>query len=156
MGATNLNHVSVGATDLEKSVHFYVELFGLERIPTPNFGYPVQWLRAGPLQVHIFERPGSHPVYQHLALSVNDFESVFRMARERGIFDSSAFGHHIYELPGDQVQMYLKDPGGNLLEVDWPHASSLSDEIRSEWKRLANIRPQSPENLRARLFLAPR
>jgi lactoylglutathione lyase len=151
--ATNLNHVSVRATDIEQSVRFYEEVFGLKRIPTPNFGYPVQWLRVGPLQLHIFERPGNAPPYQHFALSVDDFEAVFRAARERGVLDETAFGHHIYELPGGQVQMYLKDPGGNLVEVDWPDVSTLSEEVRAQMKVMANLNPQSPENMKARLFL---
>src|SRR6187455_2439899 len=39
-----INHVSVNARDLEESVDFYVDLLGAERIATPNFGLPVQWL----------------------------------------------------------------------------------------------------------------
>jgi len=57
MPATNLNHASVCATDLEASTRFYVELFGMEELPTPNFGFPVRWLRVGEHQFHIFERP---------------------------------------------------------------------------------------------------
>ena len=42
-----INHVSVNALDLEDSVEFYVDLLGAERIATPNFGLPVQWLALG-------------------------------------------------------------------------------------------------------------
>jgi hypothetical protein len=34
--AVNFNHVSVSALDLETSLRFYEDLFGVERIPTPN------------------------------------------------------------------------------------------------------------------------
>ncbi|MBO0705589.1 MAG: VOC family protein, partial [Candidatus Dormibacteraeota bacterium] len=54
MAATNLNHVSVHATDMEKSAKFYEDLFGLQRVPTPNFGFEVIWLRVGDLQLHLF------------------------------------------------------------------------------------------------------
>jgi len=46
MTATSINHVSVHAHDLDESVAFYEDLFGMRRIPTPNFAFPVQWLRG--------------------------------------------------------------------------------------------------------------
>ena len=52
--ATGINHVSISATDLETSTRFYEEVFGMERIPTPIFETPVQWLRVGDLQLHLF------------------------------------------------------------------------------------------------------
>ena len=61
MPATNLDHVSLIARDLEESVRFCIEVFGMELIPTPNFGFPVQRIRVGPLQLHLFERPGERP-----------------------------------------------------------------------------------------------
>ncbi len=153
MAATNLNHVSVSARDLGESVRFYEELFGVKRIPTPNFGFPVQWLRVGPLQLHLFERQVEAPVYHHVALTVDDFEAVFHKARARGIFDRTTYGHHLYELPGQQGQMYIRDPGGNLIEVDWPDVTTLDPAIVAEMKKLADINRQTPQNLRASLFL---
>ena len=152
MPATGLNHVSVSASDLEESIDFYRELFGVEPIATPNFGFPVQWLRLGPNQLHIFKRPGSAPTYHHVALTVDDFEEVYEKARQRDSFDGTTFGHHLYELPGDVAQLYLRDPGGNLVEVDAPGATRLAAGIRREMKALAEVRPQNAENLRATLF----
>ena len=71
-GAVGLNHVSVVAHDLDESVRFYVDVLGLEPLPTPAFGFPVQWLRAGSLQVHVFERPDDPPAYAHFAFEVDD------------------------------------------------------------------------------------
>ena len=153
MRATNLNHVSVCAERLDESVRFYEDLFGMERIPTPNFGFPVQWLRVGTLQLHLFERPGAPPTYHHVAFSVDDFDAVYARAAELGIHDRTTFGHHLYELPGDNAQMYLRDPSGNLIEVDWPDARSLRPETQAEMRRLADRDPQDAENLRATLFL---
>jgi catechol 2,3-dioxygenase-like lactoylglutathione lyase family enzyme len=153
MTGAALNHVSVVAGDLDRSIRFYEAVFGLERLPTPNFGFPVQWLRVGGLQLHLFERPDAAPTYHHLALAVEDFAGVYERARTLDAFDRTAFGHHLYELPGDCAQLYLRDPGGNLVEVDAPRASSLPADVRTEMKRLADVHPQDPENLRATLFL---
>ena len=52
------------------------------------------------------------------------------------------------------AQMYLRDPAGNLVEVDWPDASTLDREVVGEIALLADERPQSDEARRARLYLA--
>jgi catechol 2,3-dioxygenase-like lactoylglutathione lyase family enzyme len=153
MTGAALNHVSVVAGDLDRSIRFYEAVFRLQRLPTPNFGFPVQWLRVGGLQLHLFERPDPAPTYHHFALAVEDFAGVYERAHTLDAFDRTAFGHHLYELPGDCAQLYLRDPGSNLVEVDAPGASGLPADLRAEMKRLADVHPQDPENLRATLFL---
>ena len=148
-----INHVSIGARDLNASVRFYTDVFGAQTIETPNFGYPVQWLRVGELQIHLFERSGEAPKYHHLALEVDDFEAAFRETRARGMHDRETQGWHLNELPSGQVQLYIRDPGGNLVEINCAGPSSLSDEIRSELVRLTDRYPQDAENRRARLYL---
>ncbi len=156
MAATGLNHVSIRARDLEESERFYRDLFGMEPIPTPNFGFPVRWLRVGDLQLHLFERESEQGRYHHMAVTVDDFAEVYRRAAALGILDGDTFGHHLYELPGDVAQLYLRDPAGNLIEVDGPHASGLPEDVRADMRRLADAHPQDEENRRATLFLPPR
>jgi catechol 2,3-dioxygenase-like lactoylglutathione lyase family enzyme len=151
-----INHVSIGAQDLQDSVEFYTEIFGAEQIDTPNFGFPVQWLRIGDLQLHLFKRPGPAPTYHHLALAVDDFEAVYRATRARGIHDAVTMGAHLNELPSGQVQLYIRDPGGNLVEVNWPDARDLSDELRQEMVRLEDRQPQNESNRSAELYLDER
>jgi YD repeat-containing protein len=62
-------------------------------------------------------------------------------------------GYHLYELPSGQVQMYLRDPGGNLVEINWPDAATLRAEIRGEVRKLADVRPQDESNRRGVLYL---
>jgi catechol 2,3-dioxygenase-like lactoylglutathione lyase family enzyme len=148
-----INHVSVNATDLAASVDFYTELFDAIVLPTPNFGLPVQWLGLGDAQVHLFEADAEPRTHHHFALTVVELEPVYRRAAARGAFDHTAFGHHLVELPGDCAQTYLRDPAGNLLELDTPFASSLAASLRREMRSLADLRPQSEENRRARLYV---
>src|SRR3954447_321844 len=155
MSATRVNHVSVHAPDLATSVAWYEDLFGARRIPTPNFGMPVQWVGLGHTQVHLFQRDTDAPSHHHFAFAVDDFPAVYRRAGDLGAYDHDAFGPHFFELPGDTAQLYLRDPGGNLVEVDAPALSELPEEILADRKRLADVRPQDDENLRARLYLDP-
>jgi lactoylglutathione lyase len=73
------------------------------------------------------------------------------MARDRGLLDD-ALGPPVRELIDGSAQMYLRDPAGNLVEVDWPEASSLDRGVVGEIALLADERPQSAEALRARLY----
>lgn len=42
------------------SIHFYSDVFGIEKIPIYNFGLSVQCLRFSSLQLHMFERKDAH------------------------------------------------------------------------------------------------
>ena len=151
--AARINHVSVNAKDLATSVEFYVDVFGAEPIATPNFGLPVQWLKLGESQLHLFERDVDPSSHHHFAVTVEDLEPVYRRAEARGAFENRAFGNHLVELPGDMTQTYLRDPAGNLIEIDTPGASRLPEKLRRVMKPLADVHPQTDENLRARLYV---
>lgn len=150
---TQINHVSVNARVLQESVDFYIDLFGAEPIPTPNFGLPVQWLALGRTQLHLFERDLQPTSHHHFAVTVDDIEPVYRAAERRGAFDRRAFGNHLIELPGDVVQLYLRDPAGNLVEIDQSGVARLPDDLRAAVKGLWEFNPQSDENMRGRLFV---
>ena len=151
---TRINHVSINALDLQESVDFYVDLLGAEPIGTPNFGFPVQWLALGRTQLHLFERDLQPTSHHHFAVAVDDLEPVYRAAERRAAFELEAFGNHLVELPGDVVQLYLRDPAGNLLEIDQPRVDRLPDDIRAALKPVWEINPQSEENMRGRLFVS--
>jgi lactoylglutathione lyase len=150
--AAGLNHVSVVAHDLPVSVSFYVDELGLEPVPTPDFGYPVAWLRAGTCQLHLFERPGEPPSHAHFGLEVADFMSVYRRLKALGVLDHDTFGNMMYELPDGGIQMYARDPAGNLVEIDHPDASTVVRDEVPEYMRLADLRPQTGDAARSTLW----
>jgi catechol 2,3-dioxygenase-like lactoylglutathione lyase family enzyme len=147
-----LNHVSVIALDIEESIRFYVDELGLELLPTPDFGAPTQWLAAGDRQLHLFERPGMPPVYAHFALEIDDFMPVYRRMKELDRLDHDTFGSAVYELPGGGVQLYVRDPAGNLVELDVRDATSVERDAVPEYVRLADVQEQGPDAARSTLF----
>jgi catechol 2,3-dioxygenase-like lactoylglutathione lyase family enzyme len=149
----HINHVSVNALNLEESVRFYEDLLGAERLETPNFGLPVQWLGLGRTQLHLFERDLPPTSHHHFAVTVDNVEPVYRAAERRNAFDYDAFGNNLVELPGDIVQLYVRDPAGNLMEVDQHGVERLPDDLRGQLKGLWEFHPQSDENMRGRLFV---
>jgi catechol 2,3-dioxygenase-like lactoylglutathione lyase family enzyme len=128
MPALRINHVSVHAPDLDVSERFYHELFGTERIPTPFFDNPVRWLKVGGMQLHLFQRPVEAPPAHHFAFTVDDPEDVYRKAKEMGALDRP----EVRRLPDGSVQFYLRDPAGNLLEVNAPDADRLDTALVGE------------------------
>ena len=152
MGA-RINHVSINALDLQESVDFYVELLGAELLPTPNFGLPVAWLGLGRTQLHLFEKDLTPTSHHHLGITVDDLEPVYRAAERRGAFDSTAFGNHMVELPGDVIQLYVRDPAGNLVEFDHAGKDRLPEDVRAQVKPLWELNEQSDENMSGRLFV---
>jgi hypothetical protein len=141
---------------MEESLRFYTELFGMERLPSPNFSGHVEWLRLGEQQVHLFASDGPAPRGHHFAVDVDDFEAVYLKAKELGLLDDGTFGASVRELPRGAVQMYIRDPAGNLVEVDWPDVSSLDGSVVTGISRLEDERPQTGEASRSTLYHAER
>jgi catechol 2,3-dioxygenase-like lactoylglutathione lyase family enzyme len=153
MRTSGINHVSIHANDLKASVRFYVELLDAELLDTPNFGVPVQWLGLGDTQLHVFVRDAEPQSFHHFGITVEDLEPVFRRAEALGAFDHRSHGNHIIELPGDVAQTYVRDPAGNLMEIDTPGASRLPEALRAQMKRLDELFPQDERNRRGRLYV---
>jgi lactoylglutathione lyase len=149
----SLNHVGVIVDDLEESVRFYQGLLELERLPAPAFNVPVAWLRAGDLQVHLTERQGAHT--GHFALSVHDLAAAYRRADEAGCLIRDVDGHAVFILPSGEVQLYLHDPSGNVIELNHPDAERWRDEIPG-MVALADLVPQPPDAADGTLFLPSR
>jgi YD repeat-containing protein len=155
MRAKGFTHTSIHAEDPEASARWYEELFGLERIPAPNFGHTVLWLRVGDLQLHLFQRPqATAPQWHHIGIDVDDFDAVLSRAEELGAVDTDAWAS-ARVLPSGEVQAYLRDPSGNLVEVDWPDVTTLAPETQARLRRLEDDQPQDEENRVARLYLEP-
>ncbi len=153
MTALGFNHLSVGSKNLEESLHFYETILGMERIPTYNFGFRTQYLRCGKLQLHVFQLDDRIPLYQHFAVDVDDFHAVYDAAKAAGALDNTTFRNSVNELPDGCVQMYLRDPAGNLLEVDWPDVNTLDRSRIPELRLLEEFAEQEGQALAASLYL---
>jgi catechol 2,3-dioxygenase-like lactoylglutathione lyase family enzyme len=149
--AARVNHVSIPANDLEESARFYEELFGMERLPTARFDQPVLWLKLGEQQLHLFAREGHTPTLsQHFGMDVDDFDAFYAKAKAMGVLDTRSFGASMRSHPSGWVQVYLRDPAGNLLEVDWPDETTLAPETRADVAPLGT--PQEGDAATATLY----
>jgi catechol 2,3-dioxygenase-like lactoylglutathione lyase family enzyme len=137
--ATRINHVSIAARDLEESTRFYESVFAMERIPTPTFEAPVQWLRVGDMQLHLFLYDGPAPARHHLGITIDDFDAAYDSVKEHV---SDTWGWQLVELPSRQVQLYFRDPAENLIELNWPDADLLDRSRYPELRKIAEHFPQ--------------
>jgi len=154
VSATRINHVSVPCRDLDESERFYREAFGLERLPAPDFRFPVRWLRLGEQQLHLFQLAEQPALNQHFALDVEDFEATFVKLRELGALDASAHRTPVWELPDGSLQLYARDPSGNMLEVNWREGGTVDRDVVGEIARRADDIPQSDDARGATLYHA--
>jgi catechol 2,3-dioxygenase-like lactoylglutathione lyase family enzyme len=152
---SRLNHVSISANDLDASCAFYAELLGAREVASPDFDVDVRWLALGDTQLHLFtsDDRGSRGHHFGVEVDLDTLVAAYRMAAERDALETEVFGGALIGLPGDVVQLYLRDPRGNLIELDAVGAADLPDDVRAELRILDERRPQRGEHAEARLFI---
>jgi catechol 2,3-dioxygenase-like lactoylglutathione lyase family enzyme len=109
-----LEHAAFTVDDLDTALEFYA-LLGFAPIPRPDFGFPGAWLKAGDAQIHLVvaDDPAPH-ILNHVALWVGDIDASVAELRGKGLHVSDP------SPAGDGRQAFLKDPSGNLLELNEP------------------------------------
>jgi catechol 2,3-dioxygenase-like lactoylglutathione lyase family enzyme len=161
MSVPFINHVALPVDDVDRASAFYVDWFGARPIPSPKFRVPVAWLLLGKIQVHLVQHeasqaePGIPSTAYHFAVAIDDkttFEELYGRAEREGAFDTSTFQHHIFTLPGGDVQLWVRDPSGNLIEVDYPDVADLDPRIAAATRRWVEDHELSDVNRQASLF----
>ncbi len=116
MNVVGVQHVSIGVHDVDASIEFYGWL-GLTVNPArPDFGFPGAWLFAGGEQVHLIQSPKQTPgIENHFALVVDDLETCLADLAVHGVDVSNRM-----HVPGAGKQAFLKDPSGNVIELNQP------------------------------------
>ena len=127
MNILGLDHYNLRAPRelLDDLCRFYVEVVGLRvgyRPPFEGFGY---WLYAGDQAVlHLSESSLDEPTpqsatttFNHVAFSCSGHQDFTRKLEELGIDYRTA---RVPEL--DSVQLFLNDPAGNGVELNFPDA----------------------------------
>ena len=123
MNDFRIHHVNVLVDDLAPAVRFYRDVLGLEAIATPEQGFPSQFFRLDDhQQLHMNQVDDVRPFRAHFCLVAPDFMAVFRRAKAADAIDLEPWGR-IRRLPTGAMQMFVRDPSGNLIEIaSVPHA----------------------------------
>ena len=116
MKLRGVHHVSLNVRDVAAARSFYVERLGLEEIPRPAFPFAGAWLRSGGQELHLIEQKDHEaPEGQHFAFLVEDVDAAAAELSAAGV----KVGGPI-DVPGAGRQAFLRDPSGNLVELNQP------------------------------------
>jgi catechol 2,3-dioxygenase-like lactoylglutathione lyase family enzyme len=110
---TQIDHVSVLITDVERSRRFYRDLLGLKEINKPRtFDFVVVWFDLGNQHLHLLlkDRPDTLSP-RHFALRVTDAGVARRYFQEHGVPTQETT-----PIPGAD-RFFIADPDGNRIEI---------------------------------------
>ena len=112
-----IQHVNVNVDDLDTAIPFYRDVLGLPLDETPDQGFRCQFFKIGSTQqIHMNEIRDERQFRGHFCLVVPDFMGVYSRAKARNAIDLAAWGK-VRQLPNGKMQMFVRDPSGNLIEI---------------------------------------
>jgi catechol 2,3-dioxygenase-like lactoylglutathione lyase family enzyme len=110
---TQIDHVSVVITNIERSRHFYRDVLGLKEIAKPKtFDFKVVWFDLGNQQLHLLLKPDADSISpRHFALRVKDAQQarVYFRGRDVAIQETTP-------IPRCD-RFFIFDPDENRIEI---------------------------------------
>jgi glyoxylase I family protein len=100
-----VHHVALAVSDADAAFCFYQDVLGLTPVERPE-GTRANgsWFQLGSAQVHLFESGAEDVAPPHFAIEVGDLVAAVAYATEH--------------MPGFGYQALLRDPSGNLIELN--------------------------------------
>ena len=127
--ALKINHVTLIVDNLEKAGAFYQNELGLEPLPAFHFDYPVMFFKFNEeQQLHLSEWKDTTSFRGHICVQIDDFNSIFFRMKELNVIDITPWGK-VRKLPDGAMQMFVRDPAGNLVEISSKPGSEVDPAI---------------------------
>jgi len=129
MKVEQIHHVTVIVDDLDKACDFYEQVLGLEPINMVPLDFPAQFYKIGERQqLHVTEWADAHSFRGHVCLQVDEFMPIFRKAKALNLLDTAPWGK-TRMLPDGAMQMFLRDPSGNLIEISCKPGTPVDADV---------------------------
>ena len=126
---TRINHATLVVDDLERAVAFYRDQLGLELLPAFDLDFPAQFFKVNEAQqLHLTEWEDTTSFRGHLCFQVDDFNAIFDRMKALDAIDVRPWGK-VRRLPDGSMQMFVRDPAGNLLEISCAPDCPIEDRI---------------------------
>jgi catechol 2,3-dioxygenase-like lactoylglutathione lyase family enzyme len=127
--AVKINHVALVVSNLEEACKFYEEELGLEAIPAFLFDYPTAFFKFNEeQQLHLTEWEDAYSFRGHICVQVDDINTIFFRMKKLGIIDIEPWGK-VRELTKGVIQMFVRDPSGNLIEISSAPGTYIDPKI---------------------------
>ncbi len=116
---TQIDHVSVIISNVERSRRFYRDIIGLKEIAKPRtFNFVALWFDLGNQHLHLLLKDKADSLSpRHFALRVKDVPVARTFLRDKGVVVEEAT-----LIPGAD-RFFIRDPDGNRIEVIHWHES---------------------------------
>ncbi|MDG2032156.1 MAG: VOC family protein [Phycisphaerales bacterium] len=126
---TRINHATLVVDDLAAAADFYRDQLGLEPLPAFDLDFPAQFFRVNDTQqLHVTEWEDTPSFRGHVCFEVDDFNVIFDRAKALGVIDVRPWGK-VRRLPDGAMQMFIRDPAGNLVEITCPPDYPVADRV---------------------------
>lgn len=127
-----INHVTLVVDDLKAACQFYTQELGLEPLPAFELDFPAQFLKINQQQqLHLTEWEDTPSFRGHVCLEIDDFSTVFHRMKAIDAIDTRPWGL-VRRLPDGAMQMFVRDPAGNLVEITCPAEVTVDPKIFSD------------------------
>ncbi|OOG19687.1 glyoxalase [Sphingobacterium sp. CZ-UAM] len=127
-----INHVTLIVDNLERATQFYQKELGLEPLSAFQFDYPVMFFRInGEQQLHISEWEDVPSFRGHTCFVTDDFNAIFSRMKALNAIDIQPWGK-VRQLPDGAMQMFVRDPSGNLLEISSSPDADIDPQIMKD------------------------
>ncbi len=126
MSIEKLEHLTIRVSDLDDSIRFYTDVLGLRNGGRPPFSFPGAWLYAGDVPVvHLvaeraFDAAAQNAV-DHIGFVGTDPDGTLARLKAQDV----EYETRKVPLLGS-LQVFLTDPNGVRIEVNFPHAVSAA------------------------------
>jgi len=127
--AVKINHVALVVSNLEEACTFYENELGLEPIPAFLFDYPTAFFKINAeQQLHLTEWDDVYSFRGHICMQVDDINTMFFRMKELNVIDITPWGK-VRQLPDGAIQMFVRDPSGNLVELSSRPSAKIDKAI---------------------------
>lgn len=129
MPVDQIHHVTIIVDNLDQACDFYEQVLGLEPLHMVNLDFPAQFYRVGARQqLHVTEWEDTRSFRGHVCFQVDEFMPIYRRAKEQNLIDTAPWGR-TRMLPDGSMQMFLRDPAGNLVEISCKPGTPIDADV---------------------------
>lgn len=129
------NHIAIIVSDVGRSLHFYVDILGLQQIRRPNFDRHGAWLTMGNIELHLIKGIPVPPsddnlIVGHISLETDHVELVLDKLRAMNVefrqnisvpdpkkSRENRFEGPVGKQPTGVIQYFFTDPDGYYIEI---------------------------------------
>ena len=116
MSVTNIQSISIGVSDQDRALEFYVGVLGMEKRQDQQFGAEMRWLTVAPVGsvteivlTHGYAMDERVGTFSGIVLGTDDIQATFEAWKAKGV----QFTEEPTRQPWGMMQAQFVDPDGN-------------------------------------------